>query len=553
MDKSILTNLTTTLSAEDQTFTTGNGTSTSLAQLIAGQKIGDDKKTISQDVLENLDDYVQQVQWTALPNPSTGNFQGILTLPLEHEGRTGSENATLNLYFDAPKEVKDTWRRQGEYEEVIDAELGTTEMVTRARTAVEKAKWDDTFYAQLDVQRAGSSPGDVALSSFEDGEGNSLGHYYFAQAPNGEPILSEQYMFQPRAGLLAGINPQDGTPIFTTGDELYNVDSKLDKLGYLIALNDPSMSGSRAFWMGQAEGPETPVAIEGTTLSEPSTGHGTDALGKPFMTQLNTGQMMLADNRLTEINPSANPGLTNKFTGVQKEVATMFQEAAVTYDTDWRAEINNFIGGIQDQLGIELNDGMKMTLSEAVESGYVTLAPISGGDNGDRTGLVPNGFRLPISNSQRSYQTQLDMYTTWVDGGKVGPPVANPAQGGFHVMGQAIDLDHSEHMYDWVLSTTDDVSKIGGSNPRGNTTYNGVDITATNTRGVLLSNLRKNDGSKVYKNFKKDSMTSLFNSMKSTKGNTEIPLKQFDKEWWHWSYGELTNNPAEFVYPSWAN
>ena len=554
MDKSILTNLSTTLSGEDQTFTTSNGTTTTLSQLIEGQKIGDDKKTISQEVLDGLDDYVQQVQWTALPNPSTGNFQGVLTLPLDHQGRQGSENATLNLYFDAPKEVRDTWRRQGEYEEVLDEDLGTTHMVTRARTAVEKAKWDDTFYAQLDIQRAVSTAGDVAMSSFEDGEGNALGHYYFAQAPNGQPIISEQYMFQPRPGLLSGINPQDGTPIFTTGDELYNVDSKLDRLGYLIALNDPSMSGSRAFWMAQAEGPETPVAIEGSILTEPSTGHGTDALGKPFMTQLNTGQMMLPDNRLTELTPGSQGNLTNKFIGIQKGVATMFQGAAYTYDENWRNEINTVITGIKDNLGVELADGGSLTLGEAVQAGYITLAPISGGDNGDRTGLSNNGFRLPISNSQRSYQTQLEMYTTWIDGGKEGPPVANPAQGGFHVLGQAVDLDHSEHMYDWMFTVTDEVSKIGGSNTRDNTTYNGKDITATNQKGVLLSNLLKDDGSKVYKNFKKDSMTALFNSMKNTKGGGDgVSLKQFDKEWWHWSYGELTNNPADFVYPSWAN
>ena len=46
--------------------------------------------------------------------------------------------------------------------------------------------------------------GDISMSSYEDGEGNPLGYYYFAQAPNGEPIKYKQYLFQPSQPVIPG-------------------------------------------------------------------------------------------------------------------------------------------------------------------------------------------------------------------------------------------------------------------------------------------------------------------------------------------------------------
>jgi len=555
MDESILTNLVTTLSKEDQYFRTSSGTEVTLKDLITGVDIGGDTKKIDQDIIDDFDKYVKTTQWTAVPDPATGSYLGVITIPLKNPSGT---NATMNLYYPAPKEVMETWRRQGEYEEVLDEDLGTTHKITRPRTAVEKAKWDDIFHAQLDIQRAISVPGNVQMSSYEDGEGNPLGFFYFSELPNGQPILNEQYMFQPQAGLIAGINPQDGSTIYTTGNELYNVDTDVDKLGYLISLNDPNMEASRAFWMNQAQAPETPIAVEGSTLQEPATGVGSDVSGKPFVTQLRKGQYMFPDDRLEGTDDILNyGGITKDVVGLQKQTAVIFAEAGNKYNVDMIDFMEKELDKIEadGETHVELADGSKITLAHAINQGYVTLQPVSGGTSR----YMDQGFRVPLASGARTYEKQLKMYNEWVDGGKNGPPVANPAEGGFHVMGQAADLDQNEAMYDWVFTTTGDVVGIGGLNAGVNTVYQGLDATQKTVTGILASELQKDDGTKIFPNFKNASLKTLFTSLDKAHSSSPRPLlgpglKQFDQEWWHWSQGEITGTPAAtYTYPSWAN
>lgn len=556
MDQSILTNLVTTLSKEDQYFGTSSGTETTLKDLLNGIEIGGDKKKIDQDVVDNFDKYVKTTQWTAVPDPTTGNFLGVITLPLKNvEG--DDPNATINLYYPAPHEVMATWRRQGEYEEILDADLGTTHMVTRPRTAVEKAKWDDIFHAQLDIQRAISMPGNISMSSYEDGEGNPLGFYYFAESPDGSPILHEQYMFQPQAGLIAGINPQDGSTIYTTGNELYNVDSDVDKLGYLISLNDPTMESSRAFWMDQAKAPETPIAVEGENLPEAATGVGSDVLGKPFVTQLKKGQYMMPDNRMTSalMDDSQMGGMTDQMVGLQQQVVLQLANASNMYNEEMTDHINDVVDNIGTSTNVALNDGSVMTIASAIEQGYISLEPVSGGTSS----YMSQGFRLPLSSGARSYAQQLEMYNAWVEGGKTGNPVANPAQGGFHVLGQAIDLSNDQSVYDWIFNTDADVVSIGAVNTSDHNVFQGQKATQKTITGISMSELSNDAGTKIFPNFSNTSLTMLFKNLENSKEESAVSikgpkLKQFNKEWWHWSSGEFTGTPAAtYAYPSWAN
>ena len=556
MDESILTNLVTTLSKEDQYFGTSSGVEVTLKDLITGVDIGGDTKKIDQDIVDNFDKYVKTTQWTAVPDPATGSFLGVITVPLKSS--SGGTNATMNLYYPAPQEVMETWRRQGEYEEVLDEDLGTTHKVTRPRTAVEKAKWDDIFAAQLDIQRAISVPGNVQMSSYEDGEGNPLGFYYFAEMPNGQPILNEQYMFQPQAGLIAGINPQDGSTIYTTGNELYNVDSDVDKLGYLISLNDPTMESSRAFWMNQAQAPETPIAVEGEILPEAATGVGSDVSGKPFVTQLKKGQYIFADNRLESTANILNyGGVTKDVIGLQQEFVVQLASAGNKYNLNMvnfmEKELDKIATGTSTN--VELADGTEVTLAYAFEQGFISLEPVSGGTST----FMDQGFRVPLASGARTYATQLEMYNEWVDGGKTGPPVANPAEGGFHVLGQAADLNQNEVMYDWVFTTTDDVISIGNMNSGVHTVFQGLDATQKTVTGFLASEITNDAGANLFPNFTEKSLDTLFGTLNEAKANSVFPLKgprlrQFDQEWWHWSQGEITGTPAAtYAYPSWAN
>ena len=51
-------------------------------------------------------------------------------------------------------------------------------------------------------------------------------------------ITNEEYVFQPREGLVKAIDLNTGEYIYTTGDEIFNVDSDPTEISQLIALND---------------------------------------------------------------------------------------------------------------------------------------------------------------------------------------------------------------------------------------------------------------------------------------------------------------------------
>ena len=557
MDEALDEALVTNLTQEDYEFQTSRGTKVTLKGLLDGVKDGDNSKQISQETLDGLGEIIEEAQFTMVPDPATNGYLGMITVPLEPSDAWFAKddpNATLNLFFPAPKEYHETMRRQGEYEEVIDAELGTTQKVTRPRTALEKAKFDDEYFAQLDIQRAKDVPGDISMSSYEDGEGNPLGYYYYAQDPTGEPIQFEQYVFQPRSGLVKGINPQDGSTIFTTGNEMFNIDSDLGSLSYLIAMNDPTRATSRDFWLQQAQVPSSPIAIENTILNVPSVGLGTDMGGNSFQTSLNSGQTMLLDDRVSETFAVTN-NMPNNLIGLQKPIASLLHNAADSYSAEFETVINDKLSASAATLPVTLESGAQISLQEAVAGGYVVLEPKIQ-DNPDN-----NNFSLTLASGARTYQQQKEMYDAYVAGGKKGNPTANPANGGFHVLGQAIDLSSQKSDYDWVLSTKD-VKAIGNSTV-------GLNVSrGAGPWGISLSELKGSDGKLAMPNFYKTSIKSLLSHITKSPAESGVigesivkdynmpanqGIQQFDKEWWHLSYGEQTKNPGEYVYPSWAN
>ena len=74
----------------------------------------------------------------------------------------------MDLIFNAPDEVRRTWRNQGEYERPIGDGSGMTEMVTLPRTESQKQNWDANERGKIDFQRAQTTPGHIGLSSAED-------------------------------------------------------------------------------------------------------------------------------------------------------------------------------------------------------------------------------------------------------------------------------------------------------------------------------------------------------------------------------------------------
>ena len=511
MDASIFSNIITTVGEEDFEYnTTSNGqnelglpSDVTLAQLINAD-------IISKDTVENLDDYVKKALWTAVPNPATSNYQGVISLPVKGKE---NENATITLFFDAPKEVKQTWSRQGEFEEV-DPEDGSVSVITRPRTAPERMLFHDMFNAQLDIQRAISIPGNISMSSYEDSEGSSLGFYYFGETPDGVPIRNEQYVFQPRAGLAKSIDLATGDYIYTTGDEQFNVDSDPTEIAQLIALNDPTQSASKSFWQNQVNDNASnnyPIAIEGRALNETSEARAVDIQGNPYLTQLHEGQMILPDDRYTQQDldqHSKSHAKNLSYVGLQKPLVDIIVETNEDYTINMNTLIDKQLETLftnnptLNSTAVELADGS----TTQFQFGNFTVDPIHGTDNGY--------FTLPLVSGARTYQQQNQMYTDWVEGGKTGDPVANPAVGGFHVMGQAIDVASDGNLYDWVLRAPEEVVSLGGVKPHMiSVIRNG---NREQVRGFKISEL-KLGGKNVFPNFAKQSLSTLFERLNSTK------------------------------------
>jgi hypothetical protein len=119
-------------------------------------------------------------------------------------------------------------------------------------------------------------------------------------------------------------------------------------------------------------------------------------------------------------------------------------------------------------------------------------------------------------------------------------------------MGQAIDLSQTKGDYDLILVTSDEIASVGANGVQTIGTKNTSNNETGSSKGVRISEL-KNNGELLFKDFLKDQLTSVYNSL-SSHGNRRRedvqPIRQFDAEWWHWSAGEFrTETPA--VYPSW--
>lgn len=541
------------LGDEEQIFLRSDGDEIGWAQLI-------DEGLITQETLDGFldgkfnDNYV----WLANPNPD-GSYYGALTLPKGTNGQDG----TIDLYFTAPTEVRRTWRNQGEYERMLNDGSGMTEMITRPRTEEEKQLWDANELAQIDFSRAATTPGPIAMSSAEDGENNPLGYYYFNQDPDGRPITNEQYVFQPRAGLIMDID-SNGDYIYTTGNELFNADTDASRVGMLITLNDPQYAGAKAFWANQASADPNPIAREGIPVTTSSEARGVDITGANFSTTLRPGQLMLPETRFTQTraaNANSQGFAYNKMmVGLNDRMAEVVGFTTKNYNDNWGSELSTKITNSMSNQTVTLADGSTVDFNTALNSGDLELVPVSN---------VNGNFSLPLVSGARSYEQQKGMYDNWVEQGKPYPPIANPEAGGFHVFGQAIDLSSDESLYDWVLvANNSDIVSIGGSSVGTHTTREGFDQTAGSVSGVRVSQLKKNDGSIVIPNYAKTALDKLFGELSSTpqalkdemkregpfKEASVLPdLKQFDQEWWHWSLGELTGASSGYVYPSWAN
>jgi hypothetical protein len=420
----------------------------------------------------------------------------------------------------------------------------------------------DMFNAQLDIQRAITVPGNIAMSSYEDGENKSLGFYYFNETPDGTPITNEQYVFQPRAGLVKAIDLESGEYIYTTGDEQFNVDSEPTELAQLIALNDPTQSASKSFWQNQINDNESnnyPIAVEGSSLRETSEARAVDNLGNPYLTTLRAGQLILPDDRVTvhdlqqyNLTRGVSVPMHPSYVGLQKPVVDILSRTNENYSINMHKIVEDKIAEVLGEDRYEhmvvLDDGTEVGFHHTPENQHFgfTLVPTHGTSGGH--------FQTPIVSGSRTYAQQKEMYDEWVTGGKVGDPVANPAVGGFHVMGQAIDLSSTPSQYDWVLEAPENIATLDGVKPTMiSVTHDGE---TKQVRGYRMSDL-KIKGNKLFKDFTKTSLTALFNQLNSGKdpykdldGN-ERTLTQFPKEWWHWSFGEFSEKkPAEF--PSWA-
>ena len=554
VDVELVKKLPTILGQADTEFTLTNGSKVKWADII-----GTGKDKIKKDV---VDDFLQgkfkdNFVWLTQPTPD-GEYLGILTLPKDSK----DSNDTIDLIFKAPDEVRRTWRNQGEFERPLGDGSGMTEMVTLPRTEAQKQNWDANERGSIDFARASRSPGNISMSSAEDGENNPLGYYYFNQNPDGTPIANEQYIFQPQAGLIKTVI--NGEPVYTTGKEVFNVDSDMQDIGMLITLNDPTYAGSKAFYANEFKQNPNPIAREGVPVNVASEARGIDVSGEYFSTNLRPGQVMLPEQRVNDVQMSSyntNNGWTfnNGFEGLNKQTADILAYQSKAYGEQRHNDLSSTISSKFKNTDVTMSDGSTQSFTTLLNNGDLELVPVSS---------VNGEFSLPLSSGARSFAQQKNMYDDWVSGGKVGPPVANPEEGGFHVMGQAIDLDNTVGMYDYILvDKTGNISSIGTNTKGAHTTSEGYDRTNSTRSGFKVSELTGASGNKIFPDYFNTSLTSLFDHMGKTpqvvkdmhksssvyREADPLPnMKQFDKEWWHWSLGELTGASSGYVYPSWA-
>ena len=534
LDGDVGTVMQSNFTKDDYKFTNNEGAQVSLTQL-------EENKIIKDEVIDEfIVDSDLPIVWTTVPDPATGNYKGMISIPTDGKD---ANNTTMTLYFDAPVELKESWMSLTEDYDAQGLKY------TRATTPTEKVVFRNNFDAQMDIQAASTINGNVAPSMYHDGDNRVLGMYYFNRTPNGDPIVNNEFLFRPQAGLVASINP-NGTYNYTTGDELFPTDIESSQLSQLIALNDPTKSSSLDFWKRHlSEELPTgnyPIAVQDSPVNETSEAREIDVTGMPYSTTLREGQTSYSGDRIQKnhLYGTTNQGLLGSNINFANQVIL----AEMNFGNKSHETIDNIANDFETthkNVPVTLSDGTTSDIYSAMTNGDLTLQWATQAEHGQSS--------IPINNSNRSYQTQLDMYTKYVDGGKVDDPVADPNVGGFHVMGQAIDLGSDKSAYDLILVAGPNISSIGSSRiskHNANNTGKGTQIPLS---GVRLSEL-KSDGKLLYPNFIKDRLTSVFDALgKTTDSKGEAytaPIRQFDKEWWHWSAGEFTTEtPA--VYPSW--
>tara|TARA_R110002020_G_scaffold235_10_gene1320 strand:+ start:2860 stop:6267 length:3408 start_codon:yes stop_codon:yes gene_type:complete len=539
LDSDVLSAMQSNFTKDDYLFTNNEGQEVSLTML-------EEENIIKEEVLDEfIVDSDLPIVWTTVPDPATGNYKGMISIPTDGKD---AENTTMTLYFDAPTELKQSWLSLTE--DYDDDGL----KYTRATTPTEKMVFRNNFNAQMDIQSASTINGDVAPSMYSDGDGRVLGMYYFNQTPEGTPIVNSEFLFRPQAGLVASINP-DGSYNYTTGDEFFPTDVEASQLSQLIALNSPTESASLEFWKKHLSDElptgNNPIAVQNTPVPETSEAREIDVTGMPYSTKLFEGQTSYSGDRIqkSHLYGTLNHGLL----GTNIKFANQVALAEFNYETQGNGVIDGLATDFETthkDVPVTLSDGSQSTILAALTNGDLQLQWVT------NSGGWGSNASLPINNSNRTYQEQLDKYNAYVEGGKKGDPIANPNVGGFHVMGQAIDLSQTKGDYDLILVAGENIASIGSNRVGNQQLTNTGQGSSSTVKGVRISELKSN-GKTLYPNFLVNRLKGVYQELstdqtknKLGKGGGSAPIRQFDEEWWHWSAGEFVKEtPA--VYPSW--
>mgnify|MGYP003148116988 CR=1 FL=1 len=523
---------------DDYNFVDGKGGTVRLQQLL-------NDKIITQDDINTLFDKDAQVRFITSPDPY-GKFKGIINIPTT--GTKAQNTTSMSLYFEAPKEVSDNWLL---FTEVIDP--GSGRKGVRPSTEGEITTKILHRAAQQDLAIAGTTPGDLAPSSILNDENRPVGFYYFSRTPDGKPMADGTVLFKPRAGTVLDVLP-NGDYVYADGSELFDASTETSQMQSIIALNSDNHTAQKEVLMkgvlsNDNERSALPIATNSTVLTDRSEARDIDIDGNPFTTILNKGQYLYSGGTVQD--DGAYKGLKTPFAG-------NLMDGFRTWGDNMTDKIENKIAPLfkgSDKVVI-MNDGTDKSFDEVANMNYgegiLGVFPSFMHNVNDQA----YGASVPFGGA-RSYATQKSMYDAWVAGGKKGDPIANPAEGGFHVMGQAIDLSQDSSAYDFFVKVGPNIQSIDGVSVEEIEVKDQFGNTKTE-RGIPVSKLSVN-GSKVMPNYYNFALTNLFdvlgepNQLGNRGENEDAPnIRQLPTEWWHWSVGEVTRPNSAGLYPSWA-
>jgi hypothetical protein len=458
---------------------------------------------------------------------------------------------------------------------------------------------NSNFLAYLDQSKAREIPGNIIPSNTLRSDGMPVGLYYFGQGPDGEAISLGNNIFVPTKGTI--VDYENGQPIYSDGNTFYNGD-EVTQLGNILMFNDPARINEAGYWLkkDKKNANNQGIDTEGWDIvpqgqpNKPVTANEmvfdvNDAFGSEFGFLAKKGQTVYDDNHWQTHNlfdvgfgmASGNSVIDSNI-NIKKPLAEMMK---LSFD-----EVNRVLGSSRMVDGQQINffdrsdkngnlygifDVLKsfklpytsgeaylnQNVGQLIENGELQVGFVSGG---------ADGFRIPISDISRSYTGQQQAHQEWVDGGKVGPYVAEGNKG-FHVIGQAFDISQEPGHYDMaifdkngtMLSTFSDLEEVG--NDFGNL----GDIKGI-IAGVVLKSLsqagsREATRGGMYGTDAFPASDPLSKTRQEDLGYqdnpfgevyTYEPLLQNPKEWWHFSIGEFGYNKdnlfnTSIVHPDW--